>query len=216
MSEDTTFEGQVDAVTRRLGTLERDGRDTRVATISQRYDTTVEDLWDACTSQERLPRWFAPVSGELRLGGRFQIEGNAGGVVETCEPPSSFSTTWEFGGETSWIAVRVEPDGGGARLTLEHLAPADVGVEFWERYGPGALGVGWDLAFLGLATHLATGEDIPAQFERFEATEAGRRFIIAVSTAWGEANVAAGAPRADAESARDHTTAFYLGEEEIA
>jgi hypothetical protein len=28
-----------------------------------------------------------PISGELRVGGSFQLEGNAGGEILTCEPP---------------------------------------------------------------------------------------------------------------------------------
>ncbi|MGH9223767.1 MAG: hypothetical protein ACRD2W_08260 [Acidimicrobiales bacterium] len=50
----------------------------RVVSISRTYDTTVEDLFDACTSAERIPRWFLPVTGNLRVGGRYQLAGNAG------------------------------------------------------------------------------------------------------------------------------------------
>lgn len=205
-------EHQVGAVTRGLETRDRDGVPVRVSTISQRYDTTVEDLWEACTSPERLPRWFAPVSGDLRPGGTYQVEGNAGGTVQTCTAPRSFSATWEYGGGVSWIAVRIDPDRGGARLTLEHTARADTAVEFWERFGPGATGVGWDLALMGLAAHLGSGADRPAEADGWERTREGRRFITASSTAWAEASVASGTPRGEAEGARDRTTAFYLGE----
>ena len=33
------------------------------------YDTDVDDLWQACTTPERLARWIAEVSGDLRVGG---------------------------------------------------------------------------------------------------------------------------------------------------
>jgi uncharacterized protein YndB with AHSA1/START domain len=214
MTDTPIIASQVDAVTREVGTSTRNGAETRVASISQRYDTTIDDLWEACTTSERLARWFAPVTGELRLGGRYQVEGNASGIIETCEPPRSFSATWEYGDEVSWISVQITQDGGGARLTLEHAAPADAGIEFWERYGPGAGGVGWDLALLGLALHLGTGADRPAEADGFEATPEGRRFIIESSASWGEADAAAGTPRSDADARRDRTTAFYLGEEQ--
>ena len=55
----------------------------------------------------RIPLWFLPVTGDLRLGGRFQVEGNAGGVVERCDPPRSFAATWECGESTSWLEVRL-------------------------------------------------------------------------------------------------------------
>jgi uncharacterized protein YndB with AHSA1/START domain len=211
---DPTVDDETAAVSRALEHRDRDGRPARVATISRRYDTTVDDLWEACTSPERLPRWFAPVTGDLELGGRYQVEGNAGGTIESCDPPRSFGATWEYGGEVSWIAVRLEPDGDGARLSLEHTAPADAMPEFWERYGPGATGVGWDLALFGLGRHLSTGADRPAETAGFEATDDGRRLITAASAAWAEAGVAAGEDRGWAEAARDRTTAFYLGEPE--
>lgn len=85
---------QISAVRRTLGDRVIDAKDARVLTISQVYDTDVDDLWDACTNAERIPRWFLPVSGELKLGGHYQLEGNAGGTVERCEPPHSFAATW--------------------------------------------------------------------------------------------------------------------------
>ncbi len=214
MNPTEIIDQQVAAVSRSLTEGERSGSATRVASISQRYATTPDDLWDALTSPDRLPRWFAPVSGDLQLGGRYQVEGNAGGVIESCDPPRAFSATWEYGGEISWITVHIEPDGDGARLTLVHEAPADAAPEFWSRYGPGATGVGWDLSLLGLALHLTSGADRPAESDDFHTLPEGRRFITDSSAAWAEANVAGGADRAEAEGQRDRTTAFYLGEEQ--
>ena len=148
----TISAGQADQVTRGLAVTEHGDTATVVATISQAYATTVEDLWNACTSAERLPRWFGPVSGDLEVGGRYRIEGNADGTIEACEPPSRVKVTWEFAGNTSWVTIRITEDDDGARLTLEHETTEDFPSDFWTTYGPGATGVGWDLAFLGLAT----------------------------------------------------------------
>lgn len=187
--------------------------EANVQTVAQTYATTAEDLWDALTNPERLPRWFAPVSGDLRLGGQYQVEGNAGGTIETCEPPRSFSATWEFGGNTSWIAVRITPDGDGARFELEHTALVTEDTSFWDEYGPGATGVGWDLAFMGLAKHLATGASITGDHAQgWETTPEGLAFITECSRQWAEANVRFGTPREAAEAARDRTTAFYTGQ----
>ena len=54
----------------------------RVAVARRTYPTDQADLWDCLTNAERIPRWFLPVSGELVEGGRYQTEGNAGGVIE--------------------------------------------------------------------------------------------------------------------------------------
>lgn len=186
------------------------GPDT-VVSLHRDFATTVDDLWDACTTPERIARWFAPVSGDLRLGGRYQIKGNAGGTIETCEPPREFSATWEFGGNTSNIEVRVEAAGGGARLTIEHRA--EVADEFWTTYGPGATGVGWDLGMLGLHNLLATGAKLPIEESEWVTTDEYRTFVAAISARWAEASIAAGTPEAAARAAEANTTAFYTGEE---
>jgi uncharacterized protein YndB with AHSA1/START domain len=204
---------QPSAVQRDL-TVERDGQTQHtVQTISQFYPTTVDDLWQACTDPERLPRWFAPVSGDLRLGGRYQVEGNASGQVLACEPPHSFAVTWEMGGASTQLAVRLAPEDDGARLTLEHAHTGDADADFWTQFGPGATGVGWDLALLGLSLHLITGQDRPEDPAAFTQTAGARQFIRAASDRWGEASVRAGTPHEDATAAADRTTAFYLGEQ---
>src|SRR4029434_452351 len=93
--------GLIGAVTREVTGREHDGRPARVVSASRTYDTTMEDVWDAVTNAERIPRWCLPVSGDLRLGGRYQLQGNAGGEITRCEPPRAVGMTWEFGGEVS-------------------------------------------------------------------------------------------------------------------
>ncbi|WP_344750910.1 SRPBCC family protein, partial [Micromonospora olivasterospora] len=190
---------QIAAVERRVGSRVLPAGEARVLTISQAYDAPVADVWDACTDPDRIRRWFAPVSGELRLHGRYQIEGNAGGVVQRCDPPESFAATWEYGGEVSWIEVRLTPEPGGrTRFTLEHVAHVD--DESWARFGPGAVGIGWDLALVGLATYLGggTGGVTPEQADVWTRSDAGREFMLRSSQLWGEASVAAGTDPAEA------------------
>ena len=138
---------QIAAVQRTVGHRTLAAGEARVVTISRSYPARLEDLWDACTNPERIPRWFLPITGELQLGGHYQLEGNAGGTVESCDPPHSFTATWEYGGEVSWIEVRVTAEGEQARLQLEHIAHVD--DERWAEFGPGAVGIGWDLGLAG-------------------------------------------------------------------
>jgi uncharacterized protein YndB with AHSA1/START domain len=200
---------QINAVRRQVGTRVLEAGEARSVIVSQAYDTDIDDLWDACTNPERIPRWFMPVTGELRLGGRYQLEGNAGGTIERCDPPKSFSATWEFGGSTTWIEVRLSPDpDGGTRLELEHIAHVD--DDTWNEFGPGAVGVGWDLGLLGMARYLTTG--IAADPQRDAAwtmSEEGRQFMTLSSERWREANIAAGAGPAEATAAAERTTAAY-------
>ena len=69
----------IGAVNREVSQRDHEGRPARVVVASRTYRTTREDLWDAVTNPGRIPRWFLPISGELRLGGRYQLQGNAGG-----------------------------------------------------------------------------------------------------------------------------------------
>lgn len=198
------------AVARSVSSPEHDGRPTRAVTLSRSYPTTIEDLWDAVTNPQRIPRWFTPVSGDLETGGRYQLEGNAGGVIEVCEPPSLLALTWVFGEYVSWVKARVSGDeAGGARLTLTHTAPHS---EHWDQYGAGATGVGWEMALAGLAIHLGQPDAPKPDEAEFAASPDGRGFIVGSSEAWGEAAVAGGEDPGAARAAAARTTAFYTGE----
>jgi uncharacterized protein YndB with AHSA1/START domain len=203
--------GQINAVRRQVGSRVIEAGQARTVTITQVYAAPVEDVWDACTNPARLPRWFLPVSGELRLGGRYQLEGNAGGTIERCDPPNSFAATWEFAGETSWIEVQLmaEPD-GRTRLQIEHLALA--GTERWAQFGPGAVGIGWDMILLGLARHLSAGPSLsPEEGAAWAASGEGRQFMTLSSDRWRDASIAAGTDPADAQASAGRTLAFYTG-----
>ena len=203
-------EGHLGAVERSMSSLELDGQPARAVTLSRSYATTVEDLWDAVTNGERIPRWFLPISGDLEPGGRYQLEGNAGGVITVCEPLSHFALTWEFGEDVSWVEVRLSDDEAGrATLTLTHTAHLS---EHWGEYGPGAVGVGWELGFMGLAIHLTQPTEPKPDEAAFATSPDGKAFIAGSSEGWAQAAEAAGTEPDAARAAAKRTTAFYTGE----
>ena len=107
---------------------------------------------------ERLSRWFLPVSGDFRVGGSYQLEGNAGGGILACDRPNRFRVTWAYGepmdpADVSELEIRLTAE-GGERTTLELEHIAFVPDDRWAEYGPGAVGVGWDQGLLGLGAHL--------------------------------------------------------------
>ena len=208
----TDFATYIGVVTRVVESCQHDGRPARKVIARRSYDTGPDDLWDALTNETRLPRWFLPVSGDLRPGGKYQIKGNAGGTITHCEPPKSFSITWEYGGEVSWVTVTLAPERAGrTHLTLEHVAPVDDAR--WDQYGPGAVGVGWDLTLLGLARHLESGKALDSEKEmEWLATPDGKDLIRRSSDDWGRASIAWGTDAAAARAAAQRTTAFYTGE----
>lgn len=197
-------------IVRSVRTGSRDGRPTRIAVASRTYPTDRADLWDALTDRDRIPRWFLPVTGDLQVGGRFQTQGNAGGVVEACDAPERFAITWEYAGQVSWVTVRLSPEAGGAKTSLELTHEAVVDPAFWAQFGPGAVGVGWDLGLLGLAEHLDTGEAVdPAAAEAWTLSPEGVEFVTISAKGWAAAAVADGDDPQDALDAADRTIAFY-------
>ncbi|MBK0418096.1 SRPBCC domain-containing protein [Leucobacter sp. CSA1] len=211
---------QIGAVSRALRTEEVDGEPSHVQTLVQEYPSGIDDVWDAVTNAERIERWFLPVTGELRLGGRYQLQGNAGGEILTCLPPeegaAEYLVTWEFGGGVSWVAVRLSAAGEErTRFELEHTArEADLPPGMWDTFGPGATGVGWDQGLLGLALHLGaqSGSVPPEEAEAWMLSDEGKAFARQAADRWAEAHAAAGADREAAERAADATYGFYTGE----
>ena len=207
---DLNVEEQLSAVTRAVTYTERDGRPASVVTLSRSYLTSLEDLWNAGTSAERIPRWFMPVSGDLRLGGRYQLEGNAGGTIVTCEPPSLVAVTWEFAGDVSWVEVSIAEEGAGrARLTLSHTALLS---PHWDEFGSGAVGVGWEMGMLGLALYLAQPDEPKLDEGEFAGSSEGRALMVGSSDGWARASIEAGEDPDAARAAAARTAAFYTGE----
>ena len=130
-----------------------------------------------------------------------------------CDPPSSFFATWEYGGEVSWIEVGLSTEDEGTRFEIEHIAHVD--DTRWSEFGPGAVGVGWDLAVMALALHMSSGAAVdPTQAAAWLATDEGRELMTRSSELWRDASIAAGADEAEATAAGDRTTAAYAGEPE--
>ena len=198
------------AVRAASGSATGSGTVTRTVVVRRAFPAPIEDVWDACTTAERIGRWFMPVAGDLRLGGKYQLEGNAGGEILSCEPPRLLRVTWVMGeGPASEVEVRLSP-GDGTETVLELAHTAVVDTAFWTKYGPGAVGVGWDLGLLGLFLYLSTGRNRPEDPAAWAANPDAREFITRSSEAWGMASSQAGASEAEAAAAVAETTAFYL------
>ncbi|MDX8355758.1 SRPBCC family protein [Cognatiyoonia sp. IB215182] len=208
------FNEALGASFREVGRGERDGRPTQIVRASRSYPTTPVDLWRALTDKERVQRWFANVTGDFEQGGRFSIAGNADGDILTCAPPRLLALTWEFGGNTSWVNVTIEESEEGALLTLEHEHPTDPESQaHWDRYGPGATGVGWELAMMGLDMHVSgDGSSTIEAGEAWAESAIGKATLREWAEAWGKAHVETGTAAQIAMESAERTAAFYTGE----
>lgn len=136
------------------GTL-RELDDTRGAVrVEDVYNTDIDDLWQACTSPERLARWIAEVSGDLRPGGTVQavFTSTWSGTlrIDACEAPHHLLVTGEPGTDDetqieAWLTV----EGTGTKLVVE-----DRGLPTGQLHFHGA---GWQVHLEDLGRSLATG-----------------------------------------------------------
>jgi uncharacterized protein YndB with AHSA1/START domain len=167
-------------IAQQIGAIRRDvaedGDLVRVQ-LDRRYPSPADDVWEALTDPARICRWMLPISGDLRVGGSFQLEGNAGGEILHCERPSVLRVT--FGDPSSLVEVRLVEDGSDTVLTLEHTVPKAMagGVA-----GALYVGPGWDGALLGLGLYLDghVADDPVAAASSPEAQE----FSVASVAAW--------------------------------
>jgi hypothetical protein len=95
-------------------------------------------------------------------------------------------------------------------MTLEHVALHD---PHWNQFGPGAVGVGWDLALMGLERYVATRAPVDsAAAAAWMGSANGKAFMSESGEAWRAAHVASGFDAALAKERSDRTIAFYRGE----
>ena len=209
-TQHTHHADRIEAVTRTVASGQRDGADTKTVTVSQSYPVGIDELWAAISDGDRISRWLMPISGDLRLGGRYQLEGNAGGTIEECVPRERIAVTWEYGDEVSWVVARLTGDDDESSLHVEHVAALD--AQRWEEYGPGAVGIGWDSMLLGLTLHLSSGVGLDRdEAAAWVASEDGRAFMRRSGEAWYRAQVDSGEDAEAARLAADRSIAAYLG-----
>jgi uncharacterized protein YndB with AHSA1/START domain len=129
--------------------------DARVAVFTRTYETSIEDLWDACTNPERLGRWYTPVTGDLRVGGTFaQVQMGSGTILE-CDAPRLLKVS--LGGGADEIELRLAPgaEDGTTTLELQHATTIDshdIGGQTFDAIF--CMGGGYYPRFLALDLHL--------------------------------------------------------------
>jgi len=137
-----------------------------VVRIENRYDTDIEDLWEALTEPARLRRWFGVVEGDLRQGGEFRIyiaadDIESVGRVEACEPPRRLLVTNRETDESylrgkgepphdAAIEATLTPDGGQTNLVIDVRGMPLDKIAFY--------GAGWQIHAENLAGYIAGRE----------------------------------------------------------
>ncbi len=101
--------------------------EARCAIFRRTYQAPMEDVWDACTSPERLRRWYAPVQGDLRVGGTFSQGDFGSGRITRCEAPRLLTVALGGGDPApDEIELRLySGEDGGTVLEFEHATTFD-------------------------------------------------------------------------------------------
>lgn len=131
--------------------------EARCAVFRRHYDADIADVWDACTDPARLARWYAPVEGDLRVGGHY-TQGDFGpGFITRCEAPHVL--TVELGGgnpATDQIELRLSEGADGITvLEFEHATTLDsheIGGEIYDAVY--CMGGGYGPRMITLEQHL--------------------------------------------------------------
>lgn len=109
--------------------------EARVAVMTRTYAAPIEDVWDACTNPERLARWYVPVTGEFRVGGRIEQAMMGSGEITGCEPPHHLTLSLGNGG-CDEIELRLTPAASDAtHLELQHattIGQHEIGGELYD------------------------------------------------------------------------------------
>jgi uncharacterized protein YndB with AHSA1/START domain len=137
--------------------------EARVAVFTRTYDAPIEDVWDACTNPDRLRRWYVPVTGDLRPGGRFKQAGMGSGDIVRCERPHTLALS--LGGGADEIELRLSPgDHGRTILELQHATTIDqheIGGQMFDAIY--CMGGGYYPRFVALDRHLRG--DLPDDYD---------------------------------------------------
>lgn len=125
--------------------------------VDELHDTDVEDLWQACTDPERLARWIAVVTGDLRPGSTVTTVWSSSWTgtvrIEVCDRPHHLLLTTQPGtDEEGSIEVRLTAEGDRTRLVID-----DRGVPADELPFHGA---GWQVHVEDLAAALRTAQPV--------------------------------------------------------
>lgn len=93
---------------------------------------SIEKVWAALTTPERLADWFAQAEVDLRAGGVIRLDWNgtnqADMRITVCDPPRSLAWIWELGGRDTLVRFDLTPEAGGCALTLTHSGVPTVGA----------------------------------------------------------------------------------------
>jgi uncharacterized protein YndB with AHSA1/START domain len=140
-----------------IGTMRALDETRGAVRVEDVYDTDVQDLWQACTTPDRLARWIARVTGDLHEGGTVHVAFTSTWTgparIEVCDAPHHLLLTAEPGADDetqmeAWLTA----EGPRTRLVVEERGlPVDK-LHFY--------GAGWQAHLEDLGRSLVSGGSV--------------------------------------------------------
>lgn len=140
---------------RTMGTMRALDETRGAVRVEDLYDTDIDDLWQACTTPERLSRWIAEVSGDLVVGATvtatFTSTWTGPSRIDECEAPRHLLLTNEAGtDDETQLELWLSTEGEQTRLVVEERGLPVGKLHFF--------GAGWQVHLEDLQRTLVTGE----------------------------------------------------------
>lgn len=153
------------------------------------FDTDIHDLWEACTKPERVARWIAEVTGDVRVGGSIHLtftstwDGPA--RIEACDAPHHLLITGDPGtDDETQIEAWLTAEGSTSRLVVEERGLPVGQLHFYA--------AGWQVHLEDLGRALALdGTAHPDGWSAAEASPAWKERWVELTTAYETRPVAA-------------------------
>ncbi|EYT50670.1 SRPBCC domain-containing protein [Brachybacterium muris] len=204
----------VEAVRRRLE-IEEHGVHVRTAlTLTTNLSLAPAQLWPLLVDRAELAQWYGQLSGALVEGGRYRLADGAHGQVLELVEPHKVSLTCEKDGSADPVQVRLDPEDDGTtslRLTCTTL----IERERFDRYGPGAAAIHWEIALMALAAHAdgwraCVTVPVPAPTREWLESAEGIAHLQAWSVRWAAEAIAAGVDESSARRGELATAQAFL------
>jgi uncharacterized protein YndB with AHSA1/START domain len=129
---------------------------TGAVRVEDVYDTGIDDMWQACTTPDRLARWIATVDGDLREGGTvhatFTSTWSGRARIDVCDSPHHLLVTMEPGtDDETELEAWLTAEGDRTRLVVEERGLPTAALHFH--------GAGWQVHLEDLGRSLT--DDAP-------------------------------------------------------
>jgi hypothetical protein len=155
--------------------------------MSMPVSGALDEIWGALVKREKLQHWLGGVTGQLSKGGKFHLGEQATGQITVCEPKRRLAMIWQQGQVQTGLDITLARVGKAkqSQITLKVAAKMqDLPENAWQRFGPSALGIGWEWVMTRFAAYLLDPKAHPINIAEFAKTPDAQSFVTQAFEGW--------------------------------